>query len=86
MVQGDSMASKDEIRGELVKVGSSQRAIARELGISNTTVCRILDGSYPQRQVRSRRTRLKVLQLVSDKTGLAMSELEEMTTAAAVAA
>jgi predicted transcriptional regulator len=80
------VARKEVVRGELVKVGSSQAAIARELGINNSTVSRILDGTYPQRQVRSRRTRQAVLQLVSEKTGLAMAELEELTTAAAVAA
>jgi predicted transcriptional regulator len=85
-MQGDWMRRKDEIRGELVKVGSSQSAVARELGISNTTVSRILDGSYPLRQVRSRRTRVRVLELVSAKTGIPMSELDEMTTAIAVAA
>jgi DNA-binding LacI/PurR family transcriptional regulator len=80
------MRRKTRTQEQLEELDITQRAIALEAQTSTATVSKILTGVYPVRSVRSRRTRKRVLQLVSAKTGIPIEEIERETTAAAVAA
>jgi predicted transcriptional regulator len=81
-----------DIQAELVRARTSQAQVALELGISAGTVSKVLAGklgigrdSAPGRRGGAE-TRARVLQLVHEKTGIPLADLEDATTAAAVAA
>lgn len=79
------MDRKKWLRAQLLQAGYSQRELAVELQVNEGTVSRILRGEYPIRSVRSKRTAKRVLELVSEKTGLSMDELQAETAATAAA-
>lgn len=69
------------IQGALLSRGITQRAFADVCRVHESTVSRILRAEYPVRSVRSKRTRAAVLRLLETYTGIAIGELEELTTA-----
>jgi transcriptional regulator with XRE-family HTH domain len=66
---------KERVQEALQEWGVKQLDLAKQLQLSEPTISRILAGTYRMHDVRSRRTVVRVLRLVSEKTGLPLEEL-----------
>jgi transcriptional regulator with XRE-family HTH domain len=74
-MQGGKVARKTRMQRALEDGDITQADIALECGLSEPTISRILTGTYRMHDVRSRRTVVRVLRLVSEKTALPLEEL-----------
>jgi transcriptional regulator with XRE-family HTH domain len=74
-MQGGKVARKTRMQRALEDSDIKQLDLAKELQLSEPTISRILAGSYRMHDVRSRRTVVRVLRLVSEKTAIPLEEL-----------